>query len=346
MMQSEGAVAESIDYRSVSAAERDVVRGSRRTVAIQDTMPTDSTYSGWERLDPFSAEANMRQQKARDMLVECCVCPRECGTARLEGQIGRCGAADELLVASWNLHRGEEPPISGSRGSGTIFLTGCSLSCIYCQNYPISQMGVGERVTVPSMVAIMLDLEDQGAHNINYVTPTHYTPSLIEAVIKARQQGLSVPIVWNTSGYERVDTLKLLDGLVDVYLADMRYGIGESGRRFSDVEDYPAVNRAAILEMHRQVGTLELDPNGVAARGLLIRHLVLPGGVSGSDKIFRFLADEVSPETHVSLMSQYFPAHQAEHHPLLGRRLTADEYQRALDAFEASGLTEGYHQGL
>ena len=311
------------------------------TIRVRDGIPGD----GFQRLEPDSSAARKRLKRAREMLLQCVVCPRMCTAARLAGESGTCRTGGDLKVAGWNLHHGEEPPISGTCGSGTIFLSGCSLRCVYCQNYPISQMGIGEVLSVSDLVAIMLEMEQSGAHNINFVTPTHYTPTLIEAILTARRRGLVIPIVWNTSGYERVETLRLLEGLVDIYLADMRYGEAESGKQYSKADDYPTVNRAAIREMHRQVGTLRIDDAGIATRGLLIRHLVLPGGLSGSEQVFRFLAEEISPDTHVSLMSQYFPAHHAADHPLLGRRLTAEEYEQALAALDAAGLTQGYRQG-
>jgi len=296
------------------------------------------------RLIPDSAEATQRVAQARDMLVACSVCPRMCGTARLAGEIGLCHAGEELKVASWNLHKGEEPPISGHGGSGTVFLSGCSLRCVYCQNYPISQFAAGEIINTGRLVEITLDLEKSGAHNINFVTPTHYTPQIVDAVIRARRRGLGLPIVWNTSGYERVETLRLLDGIVDIFLADMRYGDDTAAKKYSKVTGYAAINQAAIAEMHRQVGVLTLDDDGIALRGLLVRHLVLPGGVAASGKVFKFLADKICPQTAVSVMSQYFPAHKAADDALLKRRLTSDEYAAALSEFEAAGLSNGYCQ--
>ena len=297
-------------------------------------------------LQPDSEEATLRVRRAQAMLESCAVCPRECGAARLNGDTGLCRVGADLVVASSNLHHGEEPPISGIKGSGTIFLSGCSMRCIYCQNYPISQQGAGRVVCIDTLAKKMLDLETLGAHNINLVTPTHFTPQLIEAILIARGDGLTVPIVWNTSGYERVETLRLLDGIVDIYLADMRYGEESAGRRFSSVRDYPAVNRAAITEMHRQVGDLRLDEDGIAQRGLLVRHLVLPEGNSGSASVFNYLAWNISRQTTVSLMSQYFPAYRAAGNPALGRRLRPAEYAAAVIAFEHSGLVNGYRQEL
>ncbi|MBI5867152.1 MAG: radical SAM protein [candidate division Zixibacteria bacterium] len=296
------------------------------------------------RLAPDSAEAAQRVRQAMAMLEACSVCPRMCGTARLAGEIGLCRAGEELKIASWNLHRGEEPPISGHSGSGTVFLSGCSLRCLYCQNYPISQYGAGDGCSVERLVEIMLELAGMGAHNINFVTPTHYAPQIMDAILRARRQGMAIPIVWNTSGYERVEMLKLLDGIVDIYLADMRYGDDNQARKYSKIPDYVDVNRAAIAEMHRQVGVLALDTDGIAQRGLLVRHLVLPGGVAGSAKVFKFLANSITPETAVSVMSQYFPAHKAVDDSLLKRRLTEDEYRTVLAEFEAAGLENGYCQ--
>jgi putative pyruvate formate lyase activating enzyme len=296
------------------------------------------------RLSPESVEAVARVREANDMLAACSVCPRMCGTARLAGEIGLCRAGEELKIASWNLHRGEEPPISGSGGSGTVFLSGCSLRCVYCQNYPISQFAAGDITSADRLVEIMIELECSGAHNINFVTPTHYTPQIIGAVIRARGRGLGIPIVWNTSGYERVETLRLLEGIVDIYLADMRYGIDADAKKYSKIAGYTAINQAAIAEMHRQVGILTLNDDGIATRGLLVRHLVLPGGVAASGNVFQFLAEKISPQTAVSVMSQYFPAHRAVDDALLKRRLTSDEYGAALAGFEAAGLNNGYCQ--
>jgi putative pyruvate formate lyase activating enzyme len=298
------------------------------------------------RLEPGSRAATKRIAEARALLEECSVCPRDCGAHRLDGEIGTCRTGADLVVASANLHHGEEPPISGFGGSGTVFLSGCSMRCTYCQNYPISQQRAGSAVSIADVAGMMLDLQRRGVHNINLVTPTHFTPQLIQAVLRARTGGLTVPIVWNTSGYERVETLRLLDGIVDIYLADMRYGDAAVAKRYSGVEDYPPVNRAAIAEMHRQVGDLTLNRDGIAVRGLLVRHLVLPGGNSGSAEVFNFLADEISPKTVVSLMSQYFPAYRATGDPVLGRRLTRVEYDAAIRAFERSGLANGYRQDL
>ncbi len=282
---------------------------------------------------------------AMAMLSDCAICPRKCHVNRTAGSLkGICGVDARLKISSANLHHGEEPPISGTRGSGTIFLSGCNLKCVYCQNYPISQFRHGEYATIDEAAGMMLDLERRGAHNINFVTPTHYVPQLMAAMLSAYQRGLTLPIVYNTSGYDSVEMLQLLDGIVEIYMPDMRYGDPEMARCYSVAKNYPEVNRAAIKEMYRQVGDLEISDDGIATRGLLVRHLVLPDNIAGSEKIFRFLAEEVSPETFVSLMSQYFPAHKAVSMAKINRRILKNEYAAALDAFEHAGLGNGFVQ--
>jgi putative pyruvate formate lyase activating enzyme len=280
------------------------------------------------------------------LLDDCVICPRECHVNRNAGSIkGICGVDSRLKISSANLHYGEEPPISGVRGSGTIFLSGCNLKCVYCQNYPISQLRHGEYATPDEVGEMMLDLESRGAHNINFVTPSHYVPQIMAAMLSAYKRGLTLSIVYNTSGYDSVETLKLLDGIVEIYMPDMRYALGEHSRCYSAAKDYPEVNRAAIREMHAQVGDLVIDDNGIAVQGLIVRHLVLPDNIAGSAEVFRFLAEEISPDTFVSVMSQYFPAHKALSMDGVNRRITKEEYQAALDAFDASGLGNGFVQG-
>ncbi len=285
-----------------------------------------------------------RTPGALELLKSCTVCPRNCKIDRTQGETSHCGVDARLKVSSINLHFGEEPPVSGVHGSGTIFLSGCNLKCVYCQNYPISQLRHGEYVTTEKLADGMLELEKGGAHNINFVTPTHYVPQLMEAMLLAYKRGLTLPIVYNSSGYDKVETLKMLDGIVEIYMPDMRYSSEESAQCYSSAENYPQINRAAISEMHRQVGDLVLDDNGVAVQGLLVRHLVLPHGISGSEAIFKFLAEKISRNTYVSLMSQYFPAHKATSLEKLSRRLLRDEYKVALDAFDRAGLSNGYAQ--
>jgi putative pyruvate formate lyase activating enzyme len=280
---------------------------------------------------------------ALEMLESCVACPRLCGVDRTRNGLGICGMPAQIKVAAANLHYGEEPPISGSRGSGTIFLSGCNLSCVFCQNYPISQYRAGEFVTFDELADIMLALQNRGAHNINFVTPTHYTPQLMASLLIAYKKGLKIPLVYNSSGYDKVETLRLLEGVIDIYMPDMRYDSNENAARFSGVPDYVETNRAAVREMHKQVGVLQME-NDIAVRGLLIRHLVLPDNIAGSKGIFNFVADQISADTYMAVMSQYFPAYRACDIPLLKRRLTKLEYETALDWFNESGLHNGFIQ--
>ncbi len=282
----------------------------------------------------------------RKLLKNCCICPRRCHVDRFSGELGECKTGVNPKVASYNLHYGEEPPISGTQGSGTIFFSYCNLHCIYCQNYPISQMGIGEVVSLPRLVEMMLELQTRGAHNINFVTPTHVTVQVRRAIICAKEQGLNIPIIYNSSGYDSVEQLRLVDGLVDIYLVDMRYDNNQVARRYSDVEDYGEINKQALKEMYRQTGVLQLDKKGIAKKGMIIRHLILPGGLSGTDGIFRFISEELSPQTYISLMSQYFPAWKALEDDKINRRITVEEYQEAVELLDKYGLERGWMQSF
>ncbi len=288
--------------------------------------------------------AQVRAETLMKRLSDCDLCPRKCRVDRTAGELGTCGMDASVRVSSANLHFGEEPPLSGTNGSGTIFLTGCNLGCVYCQNYPISQLRHGSVLTHDELVATMLELENRGAHNINFVTPTHFSAQIAMAIIDAKAKGLAVPIVWNSSGYDSVDILREIDGLVDIYLPDMRYSDPAESKRYSKVDDYPNINRAAIREMFRQVGLLRTDSNGIAERGLIIRHLVLPENISGTRETFRFIAEEISRECSISLMSQYFPAHRAHKYDSLSRQITAEEYQSAVDWMKEFELENGWYQ--
>jgi len=288
-----------------------------------------------------------RVERSRERLEACDLCPRRCGVNRLQGEVGFCRAGARAKVASRNAHHGEEPPISGTRGSGTIFFSHCTARCLFCQNYPISQSGVGQVVSGERLAQMMLELQRAGCHNVNLVTPTHYVPQIIEAVSQAADRGLRIPLVYNTSGYDRVETLRLLDGVVDIYLPDAKYADDAVAERLSGFRGYVAANRAALLEMARQVGaTLQVDEDGVAVRGMLIRHLVLPHGLSQTPAVLGWIAEHLGPEASISLMSQYFPAHKAVGHPELGRRLLPREYEDARRALEVLGLEEGWCQEL
>jgi putative pyruvate formate lyase activating enzyme len=286
-----------------------------------------------------------RIERAYALLESCTLCPRECGVNRLAGQQGFCCVGLKPKVASWNVHPWEEPPISGSRGSGTIFFSGCTGRCLFCQNYPISQLGVGNVVSVDRLAEMMLELQGKGCHNVNLVTATHFVPQILAALPHAIEGGLRLPLVYNSSGYEAVEVLRLLDGVVDIWLPDAKYADDDTALRLSGFRHYVEHNRAALQEMHRQVGDeLVLDENGLAKRGMIVRHLVLPEGLAGTGEVLNWIATALSPRVHVSLMDQYFPAHRAVGHAALGRRVTPEEYEEALRAFEAARLVRGWRQ--
>ena len=285
-----------------------------------------------------------RLKEAFALLKSCRLCPRECGVDRLKGETGVCGMGPHPAVSSDNLHHGEEPPISGYRGSGTIFLTGCNLGCIFCQNYPISHLRNGNVVKLPGLVNMMLRLQKAGAHNINFVTPTHFAPQLMCALLIAYRIGLGIPVVYNCGGYESLEMLRLWDGIIDIYMPDMKYSDPTMSDKYSSASDYPEVNRVAVKEMFRQVGDLKLDVEGIAQTGLLIRHLVLPENIAGSKEIIRFIAEELSADTYFSFMSQYFPAYKAVSLPPMNRRLTSLEYEKAKSYLEFYGVHRGWVQ--
>jgi len=285
-----------------------------------------------------------RLPEVRNLARECRLCPHDCRKDRLAGETGVCNIPYGPVVSSANLHRGEEPPITGYRGSGTIFMTGCNLRCLYCQNFPISQLRHGGAMSPEQLAVRMLDLQDRGAHNINFVTPTPQAAAIFESLLIAIEQGLEIPIVYNTSGFDSVEILRLWDGIIDIYLPDIKYSCEETARKISNAPGYPEANRLALKEMHRQTGALELDSDGVAIKGLIIRHLALPGDLSGTEASLRFIAEELSRETTISLMSLNFPAHKAHKHPQLHRKLRKAEYDRAVGLLERFGLENGWIQ--
>lgn len=291
-----------------------------------------------------SGELLQRVREGYRRLASCDICPHDCGVNRLKGETGLCRVGAQPRVASANVHRGEEPPISGTKGSGTIFFSGCSLKCRFCQNFPISQLGNGEEITTAGLAAKMLRLQQLGVHNINFVTPTHFMPQILAALYLAIPQGFRLPLVWNSSGYEKADALALLDGVVDIFLPDMKYHDEEPARNFSSAPGYRDFNRRAVTEMLRQVGELDFDDEGIARRGLVIRHLVLPEGSSGTREIMAWIADNLGSETHVSLMKQFFPAHTAQDVPGIDRKITDEEYEEAVEALEEAGLENGWVQ--
>ena len=285
-------------------------------------------------------------EKLYSMMDSCSICPRKCGVNRNIGQKGLCKTADKIFIASNNVHMGEEPPVTGARGSGTIFFSNCTLNCVFCQNYPISQLGNGREVSVEELSEIMINLQSRGVHNINFVTPTHYSAQIAKAVFFAKKKGLAIPVLYNASGYENVETLKLLEGVIDIYLPDIKYSDNKTAFKYSGVNDYVEVNREALKEMLRQVGHLQTDEEGIAKRGLILRHMVLPENIENTKNALKFISEELSKETHVSLMAQYHTAYKSESFKELSRGLTEAEYEQALGFLEAFNLENGWTQEL
>ncbi len=278
-----------------------------------------------------------RAEALRDMMRACRLCPRHCNVNRLAGELGACRTGADPVVSSYGPHFGEERPLVGRMGSGTIFLTNCNLQCIFCQNCDISQLGEGRPVSVEQVARMMLELQRRGCHNINWVTPTHQVPMLVEATRLAAAEGLRVPIVYNCGGYESVDCLRLLEGIVDIYMPDAKYGDNAVGERLSGVPDYWDRCKEVLAEMHRQVGDLELDEQGVARRGLLVRHLVLPEDMARSSVVMQYLT-VLSADTYVNVMAQYRPAHRAREVSAIARQLSRAEYRAAVQAALDAGL--------
>jgi putative pyruvate formate lyase activating enzyme len=284
-------------------------------------------------------ELDRRVATAWAHLADCDLCARYCHVNRLETTKGAvCRTAERAVVASYGAHHGEEDPLRGSHGSGTIFFSWCSLRCVFCLNWEISQRGIGREVEPEELAGMMLALQAEGCHNINLVTPTHVVAQILAAVAIAARRGLRLPLVYNTGGYDSPEALALLDGVIDIYMPDMKYGDSETARLYSKVRDYWEVNRAAVREMHRQVGDLEIDERGLARRGLLVRHLVLPGDLGNTASVLAFLATEISRNTYLNLMDQYFPCYRAWDYPPLDRPITRDEYERAVALADAHGL--------
>lgn len=273
------------------------------------------------------------------ILENCHLCPRQCEVNRLEDERGTCKTGRLAMVSSFNPHFGEEDPLVGKHGSGTIFMTNCNLLCIFCQNWDISHQEEGSEVTSKTLAGMMLHLQGMGCHNINFVTPTHVTPQILHALPYAIEAGLNVPLVYNSGGYDAVETLKLLDGIFDIYMPDFKFWDPEMARLYLKAEDYPERAREALKEMHRQVGNLTLDENGIAQRGILLRHLVMPGGIAGTRDIMRFIANEISADTYVNIMNQYRPCGLAYREPSLNRSITQAEYETASEEAREESIT-------
>ncbi|OGB89472.1 MAG: radical SAM protein [candidate division NC10 bacterium RIFCSPLOWO2_02_FULL_66_22] len=290
-----------------------------------------------------AGELEQRAKAAERLLEACRVCPRECLVQRLQGETGVCGVADQAMVSSYGPHFGEERPLVGVGGSGTIFLAHCNLCCVFCQNFEISQQDGGRIVSTRELAGMMLDLQRTGCHNINFVTPTHQVPQILRALPIAVDGGLRVPLAYNCGGYESLETLRLLNGVVDIYMPDFKYADVGVAKRYSKVENYPEVAKAAFREMHRQVGDLTMDGRGTARRGLLVRHLVLPNDLAGTGEVVRFLAG-LSKDTYLNIMDQYRPCYRAHEYPALARRPTRAEFEEAFRLARDAGLhrLDGY----
>jgi putative pyruvate formate lyase activating enzyme len=292
-------------------------------------------------------------EKLFEILKNCKICPRECKVNRLMGEKGYCQLGFLPKVSSFHPHFGEEAPLVGIYGSGTIFMTSCNLACVYCQNYEISQLRMGREVSFDELAQMMLELQSKGCHNINFVTPTPQVPQILKALLKAIEKGLKIPLVYNTGSYDSVEILKILEGIFDIYMPDTKYSDDEIAMKYSDVPNYFKIMKEAIKEMHRQVGDLEIAdrdlefdglkiPKGVAIKGLLVRHLVLPNDLAGSEKIFEFLSREISKNTFLNIMDQYFPCYKAFQYPELSRRITKEEFERAVKLARKFGLNRLY----
>jgi putative pyruvate formate lyase activating enzyme len=278
-------------------------------------------------------------KSARLLLSPCNICPRKCRVDRLSGETGVCRTARSAVVSSYNPHFGEEAPLTGTRGSGTIFFTHCNLMCLFCQNFDISHQGYGQEVSDKELAAIMLALQHQGCHNINFVTPSHVVPQILSALEIAIQEGLAIPLVYNSGGYDRPATLRLLENVFDIYMPDFKFWDPEFADKTCQAGDYPEIARSALKEMHRQVGDLTLDENGIAQKGLLIRHLVLPGGLAGTREIMRFIAQKISTQSYVNIMSQYRPCGRASEIKGLNASVSPTDFQTALQQALEEGIT-------
>ena len=285
-----------------------------------------------------AGELSQRIEALWGKLESCDVCPHKCEVNRLQDKKGICQTGKKAKISSFGPHFGEESPLVGRYGSGTIFFTHCNLLCIFCQNYDISHLGEGYEVDEEKIAEIMLSLQNLGCHNINFVTPTHVMPQIVKALPFAIEQGLNVPLVYNTGGYDSVDTLKLLDGIFDIYMPDLKYSDDKIAQRYCSAKDYSKVVRSAIRTMHKQVGDLVIDERGIALKGLLIRHLILPEDLAGTYDAMRFIAEEISKNTYVNLMDQYRPCFKANDYPPLDRRITREEFARAIKIAHDFGI--------
>lgn len=292
------------------------------------------------------ADISKQVQQLKQHLAHCRLCPRQCNINRQEGELGYCKTGTNLKIFCCNLHQGEEPPIVGTKGSGTIFFSGCNLRCVYCQNFAFSQNGNGKIYTINELSDEMLALQKRGAANINWVTATPQLPMAVAALEIARQQGLTIPLVYNSSGYESLEIIKILDGIVDIYLPDAKYDSPITSQEYSDATDYPAINMQVLKEMYRQVGPLKLNEGGIAVKGMLIRHLVLPNHADQSCRIIKKLATELGTEYPISVMCQYFPTHKAKAIKKINRQISWDEYIQVLECLDQQEYACAFIQEL
>jgi putative pyruvate formate lyase activating enzyme len=288
-------------------------------------------------------EIKKRVERLYEFQKECMICPRQCLARREMGEVGECRSTSEVVISSVGPHFGEEPPLVGTNGSGTIFFTNCNLKCEFCQNYDISKLSSGYSVTINELAESMLKLQNIGCHNINLVTPTHFTPQIIDALYIAIDKGLEIPLLYNCGGYESVETLKLLDGLIDIYMPDIKYSDNQIAEKYSGISNYLEVVKMAVKEMHNQVGDLKLSNRGIVQRGLLIRHLILPNGISGSNKVIDFISEEISTDTYINIMDQYHPTFKASRHTALHGRITREELLAVVHYAESKGLRRGLY---
>jgi putative pyruvate formate lyase activating enzyme len=303
----------------------------------RNIKPKDVFTPAYLRLLPDVLSEKVK--KAEAILKNCTLCPRNCRVDRTAGKRGFCRTGNRPFISSWNPHFGEERPLVGMFGSGTIFFGYCNLGCLFCQNWTISHLGEGAEMSFEALADVMLDLQGTGCHNINLVTPTHQMPMILRSLAIAAGNGLRIPIVYNCGGYESLEAIQLLDGVVDIYMPDFKYADPEMAFRYSKAKDYPIVAKAVIKEMHRQVGDLVMDARGIAMRGLLVRHLILPENVAGTSEVVRFIAEEISKNTYVNIMDQYRPCYKANEHPPLDRRITSKEFTEAVNLALKAGLT-------
>ncbi len=281
-----------------------------------------------------------------ELLENCNICPHKCNINRNKGKIGRCKATNKIKVALYSVHNFEEPCISGEKGSGTVFFSNCNLNCIYCQNYEISQQGRGKEISIEELSDIFIEQQKRNVENINLVTPTSYAPQIIEAIKIARKKGLNIPIVYNTNGYENVETIKMLDGYVDIYLPDLKYYYNDIAKKYSKIDNYFEIATKAIKEMKKQIGKTVIDENGIMKKGIIIRHLVLPNNIENSKKILKWIRENMNNDTYISVMAQYFPTYKAKEDLELNRKLTKQEWREIEEYIEKLGIENGFIQEL